>query len=244
MHDLIARGVAAARQRKGWTQEQAAMQFRYHGLTTWRTSTVGSLESGLRRPRLDEVVLICAALDVALEELLPDVDDWVELGDGAWMTPAAIRTVLDGSVDAAPHGSITEEMRFPGEDKVIESVLRAQPRRQQIEALIAPVKSYASGLTHEDVRMAFYTPSDAERHAARRLGLDPAVVKLASRALWEHHEFADERDRRVGDVDNLEPRSLQAQRGLVTRAMLGELGEYVAKAQSAYGEVESAESDE
>jgi len=66
-------------------------------------------------------------------------------------------------------------------------------------------------------------PSDAERHAAQRLGVEVTHVKLASRALWDHRDFDEERDRRVGNVDELKPRSRQARRGLVTREMLGQL---------------------
>jgi hypothetical protein len=66
-------------------------------------------------------------------------------------------------------------------------------------------------------------PSDAERYAAQRLGVETSPLKLASRALWDHRNFDEERDRRVGDVDELEPRSRQARRGLVTREMLAEL---------------------
>jgi ADP-ribose pyrophosphatase YjhB (NUDIX family)/transcriptional regulator with XRE-family HTH domain len=233
MHDLIGAGVAAVRQQKRWTQEDAAREFRYHGLSSWRTGTVGQLEAGLRRPRLDEVVLICAALGVALEDLLPDSDEAVELGDGAWMTSAAIRAVLDGSVDAQPFG-VTEEMSFPGEEKVAEAIQRSLPQRKQTEQLLAPISQYADGLLRGDVRMAFQLPTDAERHAARRLGLHPAQIKLASRALWDHRDFASERDRRVGDVGKLEARSRQARRGLVTRAMLAELRDYVAAARAAF----------
>jgi hypothetical protein len=48
-------------------------------------------------------------------------------------------------------------------------------------------------------------------------------VKLVSRALWDHRDFDEERDRRVGDIDQLPPRSRQARRGLVTRHMIAEL---------------------
>ena len=48
-------------------------------------------------------------------------------------------------------------------------------------------------------------------------------MKLSARVLWEHRGFDDERDSRIGDVDELEPRSRQARRGLVTRGMLTEL---------------------
>jgi transcriptional regulator with XRE-family HTH domain len=239
MHDLIGAGVAAARQRKRWTQEDAAREFRFHGLTSWRTGTVGQLEAGLRRPRLDEVVLICAALDVALEELLPDTSEMVELGDGARMPAEAIRRILDGTVDAPPFQSITDDMIFPGEQKVVDAVLRSMPDHEETQKLLAPIRLYATGLTHGDVRQAFSAPADAERHAARRLGLRPAQVKLASRALWEHRDFTEERDRRVGDAAKLEPRSLQARRGLVTRAMLAELRTYVDAANAAWADADN-----
>jgi hypothetical protein len=38
-------------------------------------------------------------------------------------------------------------------------------------------------------------------------------VKLSARVLWDHRDFDDERDGRIGDVDELEPRSRQARRG-------------------------------
>ena len=69
----------------------------------------------------------------------------------------------------------------------------------------------------------FETASDTEQHAARRLGVEIAQVKLSARVLWDHRDFDDERDSRIGDVDELEPRSRQARRGLVTREMLAEL---------------------
>jgi hypothetical protein len=60
-------------------------------------------------------------------------------------------------------------------------------------------------------------------YVARRLGVEIAQVKLSARVLWEHRGFDDERDSRISDVDELEPRSRQARRGLVTRSMLTEL---------------------
>jgi hypothetical protein len=73
----------------------------------------------------------------------------------------------------------------------------------------------------------FEKATDSEQHAARRLGVEVMRVKLSARVLWDHRDFDDERDRRAGDVDELEPRSRQARRGLATRAMLGELGDFL-----------------
>src|SRR5207245_2042694 len=88
MHELIGKGFAEARRRQGLTQEQAARRLQGRGLTAWRKSTVGQLETGLRRPRLDEVLLLAAALNVSVDQLIPGGDDErVELGDGTTVSP-------------------------------------------------------------------------------------------------------------------------------------------------------------
>ena len=75
MHELIGKGFAEARRPQGLTQEQAARRLQGRGLTAWRKSTVGQLETGLRRPRLDEVLLLAAALNVSVDQLIPGGDD-------------------------------------------------------------------------------------------------------------------------------------------------------------------------
>jgi hypothetical protein len=70
------------------------------------------------------------------------------------------------------------------------------------------------------------TPDDADRHAARRLGIEPAQVRLAARVLWRR-DFAQERDARVGEVSGLAQRTLQARRGHAARAMLAELSTFL-----------------
>jgi hypothetical protein len=219
MHDLIAMGVAAARQRKRWTQEEAARQFRHVGLSTWRTSTVGSLESGLRRPRLDEVLLMCAALDISVADLVPDVAQFIDLGDGAAMSPAAVRALLSGR--KLPRGEA--DFSYPGEATDDEAIRRAGAERDRQRALIKPMLDWASlDQWSDEVHRVFLAPSDAEKHAARRLKIEPVQVKAASLALWRK-DFEAERDSRVGDTSQIEPRSRQARRGLVTREMLGSM---------------------
>ena len=229
VHDLIAKGVAEARQRKGWTQERAAREFRLKGLSSWRKGTVGQLEAGLRRPRLDEVLLMARALEVTLDELLPGDEEHIDMGDGAVMTPRGLRELLSGGfaqfadmpADEAPYES------FP-EDVLIKNLYRKSvSERERLDLLLQPIAQWCEDhgvqLLHGDYRRALGTPADAERHAARRLGVDPAQVKLAARVLWNHRDFGEERDARIGDAISLSPRSLQAKRGLVTRDMLGEL---------------------
>lgn len=237
MHELIAKGAAAVRQSRGWTQEQAARAYRYHGLSTWRTSTVGSLEAGLRRPRLDEVLLICAALEVTLAELIRAADkgggEEVELGDGAVVSTSVILGYLHegfGEIGELPVDDARATMQFPGQDKATGEIARTRAERERLEALLAPIKAWCSGhgikIAARDYLAAFGSPSEADRHAARRLGIEPAVVRFAARALW-HRGFDEERDARVDGVERLEPRSRQARRGLVTRTLLAELEQFL-----------------
>lgn len=232
MYELIGRGIAAARQRNGWTQEQAARAFRSCGLTAWRTSTVGSLEAGLRRPRLDEVLLMCAALNVSLADLIVDAAEPVELGDGAQLGTSVIRGMLArpireldelDDVDAeSPGGAVW----FPRDELIAKAVARDWAEREHLKPSFRLLRQWGKdhGLRPRNWADlgAVGMPTDTERHAARRLGVRPPEVRYAAEVLWKRG-FEEERDVRVGDVDKLEPRSRQARRGLVTREMLAEL---------------------
>jgi hypothetical protein len=74
IHRLIAAGVKRERKRRGWTQEDLGSALRGAGLASWRTSTVGGVEAGMRFPALDELLMICAALGTGLAELIPAGD--------------------------------------------------------------------------------------------------------------------------------------------------------------------------
>jgi transcriptional regulator with XRE-family HTH domain len=230
MYDVIARGVAEARHRKGWTQEQTAKMFRAHGLRAWRKGTVGQLEAGLRKPRLDELLVIARALGTSVDKLFPGRDgERVELGDDAQVSPRWIREMLTGEFFTNLDRP-AEEMpyeRFPLDDVMAEimRLARAEEKRNAyaMEAIGRWAEQHDVKLMGADLFAAHERASDAERHAAQRLGVRIAPLKLASRALWNHKSFDQERDYRVGNADELPPRSRQARRGLVTREMFTEL---------------------
>jgi len=231
MHELIGKGFAEVRRRQGLTQEEAAWRLQGRGLTAWRTSTVGSLEAGLRRPRLDEVLLMAAALQVPVDELIPGGDDErVELGHGAVVSPRWIREMLTGERWRDPDSRPLEKMPyewFPVNATLAGALDQVRAEDKRYQELTAPILDWAEQhdvtLTEDDWRGMFDKPSDTERHAARRLKAEVPVLKLSAHVLWNHRDFDQERDRRVGDIDQLEPRSRQARRGLVTREMLAEL---------------------
>ena len=228
VHDLIARGVAAERHRQGLTQEQVALMFRSHGLRAWRKGTVGQLEAGLRKPRLDEVLLMARALSVTLDKLIPGGDEErIELGDDATVSPRWIREMLAGDFYRdRPLEDLPYE-RFPVDELMADALIRSETEKKRVDALAQPILEWAKQhdvkLATEDWRAMYETASDTEKHVARRLDVEIAQVKLSTRVLWDHRNFDDERDSRIGDVDELTPRSRQARRGLVTRRMLAEL---------------------
>jgi transcriptional regulator with XRE-family HTH domain len=228
MHDLIGAGVAAARQRRHWTQEQAANRFRLYGLSAWRTSTVGSLEAGLRRPRLDEILLMAAALEVSVADLIPDVDEPIMLGDGAAMSARAVRALLSGDWDGFPRNP--RDFEYPGEEAEVEAIERAGAERDRLRVLIRPILDNAAlDPWSDDVHRVFLPATDAEAHASRRLNVKPVQVKAASLALWGT-DFDAERDARIGNADELGQRSLQARRGLAARDMIAELRAFLRQA--------------
>jgi hypothetical protein len=182
----------------------------------------------LRKPGLNEVLLMARAFGITVDKLIPGGDDErVELGDDAKVSPRWIREMLRGEFFRGdrPLKELPYE-RFPLDDIMAEVRRRAQAEEERIAPLEAQILEWDAQhddkLMAEDLLASHKRPSDAERHAAQRLGVEVTHVKLASRALWDHRDFDEERDRRVGNVDELEPRSRQARRGLVTREMLAE----------------------
>jgi hypothetical protein len=86
----------------------------------------------------------------------------------------------------------------------------------------APLTLSASGTFLQEATKPRLT-TEAERKAARKLVVSPDAVLRAAVNRWGHG-LADERDRRIGArAETLSPRSLQAVRGRVTRALVSEL---------------------
>lgn len=229
MRELVGRSVAETRRKLGLTQDQVAARFRQHGLRSWGRGTVGQLEAGLRNPGLAELLLMAHALRIGICDLFPDRDDeLVEIGEGAEVSPRWIREMITGDLWTKYVGQPSTE--HPREQLPLEAYtgdvqLAAEAQRRR--ALLAPTFGWAASRgiewTREDWDAVWSPVTEAERHAATRLGVKPAQVKFSARLLWDHRDFDDERDRRIGDIDQLEPRSRQARRGLVTRQMLTEL---------------------
>lgn len=177
---------------------------------------------------------MCAALEVTLADLVEAADETgteaVELGDGAVLSTRMIRGYIwEGfeKINELPAGDPQARQWFPlhdRADKTIELALGEQERlKPALDPIVAWCRRHGVELLPGEYGAAVHrTPSEADRHASRRLGTEPAVVRFAARALWRR-DFDEERDSRVGDIEQIEPRSRQARRGIATREMLAEM---------------------
>jgi transcriptional regulator with XRE-family HTH domain len=232
IHELLGAGIRAARLRRGWRQQDAAERFRMYGLPNWNPTAVGQVETGVRKPSIGELLLACAALEVSIADLIQDVDDRIDLGTGATMTPAAVRELLSGDWPAFSELP-PENFDWPGEPAMDEALARAGAERDRQRRLLQPLADMPPDLDMygEEALKVFLPPTEAEARAADRLGVEAPQLKLAALKKFGH-TFEEERDARSGAVDGLSSKTVQARRGHATRAMLTELRTYIDEAHS------------
>lgn len=232
IHELIGAGIRAAREQKGWRQEDAAAQFRFYGLTTWRRSTVADVEAGRRRPSIGNLLLVALALDVTLADLIPeDVSERIDLGDGASMGAAEVRALLSGDHEALDNLDSDDVHWVPGNDVVAAIYERVEPEIKRLRTLVRPLEDASTRpLNAGDWRSAIRKPTEAETRASARLGVEPAQLKMAARVLWGR-DFEEERDARAQTgTPGQSAAAVQARRGHAARAMLAELETFIGNA--------------
>ncbi len=194
LREVLAAGVKAARMGLGLRQEDAATLLRQLGLASWIRGTVAQAEVGARRLTPEELVILALAYETTPAALVVGEDDeLVELTPEAWITVADLRGLWSGR---------------PARIKAPTLPKGAVAARERLKA---------GGQTRRG------EASDADRHAARRLGLSLEEATAAATKLWGR-TLAEERDRRLAErTGELSPRQLQALRGHVTRELLAEL---------------------
>lgn len=177
LDEVIADNVRRLREQLGWRQADLAEAM--HLRAGWSTSTVSWVESLRRRVDAAELVWLCDALGVSVDELLA--------------APGSTRVSMSGGLP------------------VPLALLRRTATRGG--AVAKPVQTPDAALVHDD-----------ERRAAARLGITADEFRAVMVAQFGR-SLAGERDRRLGDVSMLSPRSVQAKRGHATRTIISEVSE-------------------
>jgi hypothetical protein len=210
---VLAAGMARVRIERGLSEPDAAALLRSYGLVAWQTGTLTQVEAGVRPLAVEELLLACTAYRVSAAELAGTAPEEVELAAGARLPATAVRAVLaDGG----------EELRALPADALDVPATRPVPAVPPPEALIdAAARLGVRGPTA--VGRALAEIGDAERNAARRLGVSPERLVLAAVGCWGR-SFTAERDARIAlRRASTEPDRHITLRGLVTRELLAEL---------------------
>jgi transcriptional regulator with XRE-family HTH domain len=190
-------------------QDDLVLEVRRHGMV-WTQSTISAIERGERRIDVAEFVWLCLILKAAPDELLAGDEDEVALaGPNPGLPLQDVRDALGG----------TE--RFRGVDT------RHQERLEQKDVMIAGVTARLHA-AEEDLQTQ--ASREAERKAARRLGVDPITVARTAASLWGR-SLTEERDAQVGETTppGASRRSVQAYRGRVTRELMSALWDQIEK---------------
>lgn len=217
LREVVADGIKEARQRLGLRQEDAAARARAYGLPTWIRGTVAQAEVGARRFALEELLLLALAYEARLADLIAGNDDeLVELTPQARLSVGALKAMLSGD-QAAVLALSTEAVDIPARRRA-----PATSRSGRFPDVLAEAQRFGIGdrslLAH-----ALNEVSDAERHAARKLGTTPERLNLAAMRRWGR-TLAEERDHRLSEqAGDVSPRRRQALRGHITRELLTEL---------------------
>jgi transcriptional regulator with XRE-family HTH domain len=208
----------------GLRQDQVARAARQVGLD-WTQSTVAAIERGNRALELGEFFLLPSIVGFAGGITGP----WPKLAE---FFPASGRVAVSAETTADVDvlraelaGQLDHDSRHPFGDYDTPTArqLKESTRRfwNQVKELL-PLWRDMTPNGYRDAQNAAL--GDAERKAARKLGVPALRLSVAAYGRYGQ-SFTDERDARVADQapDDAPPRSLQALRGHVTRAMLAEL---------------------
>lgn len=219
----IGQRIKELRLESGLRQDQVATAARRVGLG-WTQSTVAAIERGNRALSLGEWFLLPTVVGFAggmtghwpkLAELLPD-SGRVAVSAKTTADVDILRAELAGQLD---HDSRTlGDYDTPFIRQLNESTRRHVAKWKRLLPLWPGMTVGGAEDAEEAAR------GDAERKAARKLGVEPLALSVAAHGRYGR-SFTEERDARVAEhaPADASPRSLQALRGHVTRAMLAEL---------------------
>ncbi len=181
---------------------------RFVGLN-WDRSTVTRIELGQRQVSAAELLALAVLYNRPVADLLPS--EKCQLTTEVSATPEALRDVLTGR--ARRHGVQFGSQFWTAFDqtksKLMEGARRTQARFPRVPGIVI-------------IEAAKHANDDAVVKAARKLGVDPLDVAVASMSKFER-SLTDERDSRVGAQRGESMRARQARRGHVTRQLLDEI---------------------
>jgi transcriptional regulator with XRE-family HTH domain len=199
---VVAENLRRLREDAGFRQDDLARRSRVVGLD-WTASTVAAVETSRRAVGLDEALLLAIVLECKVAELFEgDVD--VRMGTRAQVHLSTARQLVQGY-----GGDDVANFTTPNRSSADGTDLIGIWRRIWPSMKVGDIERVENGAAGE-----------AERKAARKLGIDPIDVSVAAHRLWGQ-SLTEERDAQVS------PESSPATRGHITRALLLQIEDYL-----------------
>lgn len=212
--EVIGAGAREIRTEAGLTLEQVARAMREHGFR-WTTARVVELENGKRAVTVQTLLAIVFVLarltggDAVSVSRIIHGSGRVALSDGLAIEASALRRMLSSEEVKLTLGDVYPEVG----EQLGRSLKDAERSLKNAGGLSVPL-----GVLAEVESRA----GDAESRAARALGVDRLSLAAASAAIWGR-TLSAERDARVEADANPQ------KRGQVTRALLAEVREHLAR---------------
>ncbi len=225
LRQWVGQAVRSLREQHGKRQDDVARSARTLGLS-WTASKVAALERGDKALPAEELLLLPLVLEKAmcgqpsLADLLPDGSGTVRLGDQTAMPAAVLAQVVRGEhVDISEVDSPSIRESFARIEAWAEA---GGPKRSM--SIFRAAMAVAPGRDSRELAAVERAAGDAERIAARRLGVPSLALIAAALATWGHG-LTQERDARAAERagPGASARTAQAARGHVTRALYREL---------------------
>jgi hypothetical protein len=215
LRQVLADGVARVRSERGLGEEEAAALLRSFGLLGWQAGTLTQVEAGVRPLAVEELILLCAAYGVSAAELAGPDPEPVELTAGARLPASAVRAVL------ADGGEVLRAL--PADALDVPATRPVTPGLPPPPDALVDAAARFGVRGPAEVGRALAAIGDAERNAARRLGVTPERLVLAAVGRWGRPLTA-ERDARIElRKTTTAPDQHITLRGYVTRELLAEL---------------------
>jgi len=204
--EVVGEQVRSARQAQQMSQDRLAALMRGLG-ADWNQNAVSAFEKGERRLDVEELTLLAVALNAALPTFFA-VEETVRLTASATVVAANVGRVLAGEPSAIERWKWTEVRSTVR--RTVEDVTRRWPELAANVARLTAADEAAAG--------------QAERKAARRLGVPAVEVARAAEVTWGR-SLTEQRDRTVAETApaDSDARTVQAFRGHVTRLLVDEL---------------------
>jgi transcriptional regulator with XRE-family HTH domain len=203
---VIGRNVRRLREEAGMRQQELATKAREYGFE-WTGATIAAIETARRGLSSEELLTLPLILGAELAELLQGSGK-TRINDRRALWLETLRGVSLGRVRRMQESESRPlfAANFPeiGEDTIIAMKSTGLPDEARIAEWIWDVST-----------------QEAERKAARVLGISPSEVAALAYRAW-NSSLTEERERRVAELDTAN-QEIRAVRGHVTRKLLAEI---------------------